>query len=275
MSIMIPILITGGTQETRWQKATELYCATRDTRHATRKRKFQIQDTKYKILNTKYQSDPDLILFDSPTAIGIDKVRNLQKRLSLKPFGPGPTTAIINNAQNLTIQAQNAFLKTLEEPPKNSQIILTAPTIESLLPTVISRCQIIELSQKPQISLTEKEISQFERSEIKLRLFLNFLISLVHSSIGERLKKIDELNLFKDRQKAIEWVDTQTVVIRKMLFNSLTSSPFIPSLPSLPSTSQLLTILKSLNLTKKYLQANVNIRLALDNFLLDLPKRKC
>ena len=253
--MMIPVLITGATSEERLKKAEKITNC-------------ELRVTNYELRITSCE----FIFLDSPNTIGIDEIRDLQKKLSLKPYGPGPKIAIINNAQNLTTEAQNAFLKTLEESPKNSQIILSAPTSEVLLPTVVSRCQIINLPYQLQSSLTKKEICQY----------LNILISLISSSTGERLQKIEALDLFKDRQKAIEWADIQTVVIRQALLGLIapsrppkpSSPPCLPAGRSLPSLFQLFLILQSLLKTKKYLQANVNLRLALDNFVLDLPKLK-
>jgi len=252
--IMIPILIVGGTTEERLARASRLLHGTRDTGHGTRK-KGKGKNLSPITYHLSPITDPNLLFLDSPTAIGIDEIRQLQRKLSLKPFATGPKVAIINNAQNLTIEAQNAFLKTLEEPAKNSQIILTAPTAESLLPTVVSRCQIITLPQIPQ------EISSRET---------DFLISLLHLRIGKRFQKIDELNLTKDRQKAIEWVDNLTVATRQALLNNLT--PKSPKRFNNLTIEQLLSLLKSLSQTKKYLKANVNLRLALDNLLVDLPQ---
>lgn len=235
---MISILIAGGTEKEREDKVKTFTGA-----HPA--------------------SAYDQFVLDSPTSIGIDEIRHLKHSLSLKAYKEkGIKTAIVKNAQNLTPEAQNALLKTLEEPPRDSQIILLAPNSETLLPTVVSRCQIVKLSPKPQVELSQEQFSQY----------LNILISFLSSSIGERFKKIDDFKLSRDRQKAIEWVDTQTVVVREMLFDSLTlKSPKVPKSPQPFLPNQLLAILKSLLRTKTYLEANVNIRLALDNFLLDLP----
>ena len=52
----------------------------------------------------------------------------------------GKKVILISNAESLTINAANALLKILEEPPENSYLILTTQNISSLLPTIISRC---------------------------------------------------------------------------------------------------------------------------------------
>jgi DNA polymerase III subunit delta' len=75
-----------------------------------------------------------------------DTVRWFQARFSLSSMsGTGNKVGIIHEADRITIQAQNAFLKNLEEPPKGTSFILTSGNPHTLLSTVISRCQFIPL----------------------------------------------------------------------------------------------------------------------------------
>jgi hypothetical protein len=242
---MIPILIVGGTPEERGAKAEEI----------TRNSQLAVNN-----FNT--------FTLESSASIGIDQIRTLQHRLSLKPLaGKGQKIALIQEAQNLTPEAQNALLKTLEEPPKQTQIILTVPNSESLLPTVVSRCQFARLKSKPQVSLSGEEFSQY----------FNTLISFLSSSFGERLQKLDELDLTRDRQKAIDWINSQIVIARQLLLNLLPQQSDNRNNVAMKQCSNLtiqqsLSLLKSLLITRTYLDTNVNIRLALDNLLIDLPK---
>lgn len=74
-------------------------------------------------------------------SIGIEQIRQAVVFVSKKPFLEGNKAVFVPNADKLTIDAQNAFLKVLEEPPEYALIILCSKTQEALLPTVISRCQ--------------------------------------------------------------------------------------------------------------------------------------
>lgn len=78
-------------------------------------------------------------------SISIDAVRSLYKRTRSKQVGK--QVVIIDHAETMGIEAQNAFLKLLEEPSKNVIFILLAPETEALLPTVLSRTQIIALQR--------------------------------------------------------------------------------------------------------------------------------
>lgn len=101
---------------------------------------------------------PDYWEDDRPEAISIDEIRfhpekgaqahdqSLQQFLSLKPFVASLRVALLANAERMTEAAQNCLLKTLEEPPSNTVLVLTTAYPDHLLPTVLSRCQVIGLS---------------------------------------------------------------------------------------------------------------------------------
>jgi len=76
-----------------------------------------------------------------PQPILIDDVRQLEERLSYRVEGDHSRCALLLNVHNMTVQAQNAFLKTLEDPPHNTLFILTGREA-GILPTIRSRCSI-------------------------------------------------------------------------------------------------------------------------------------
>ena len=84
----------------------------------------------------------------TPTAreslIKIDPIRELQRKLSYLPYESRTKVAIIDGAESMNLQASNTFLKTLEEPPGQTIIILIASNPNQLLPTIISRCQALK-----------------------------------------------------------------------------------------------------------------------------------
>ena len=79
------------------------------------------------------------------TSIGIDEIRRLSTFFSLSVSDGGSRVAIIDCADDLNVNAANALLKTLEEPPKNTVFLLISHNPESLLPTVKSRCRELRL----------------------------------------------------------------------------------------------------------------------------------
>jgi len=75
----------------------------------------------------------------------VEQVREVQKFLSLKPYQSPYKTVIFLRFQEANANAQNALLKTLEEAPSYGILLLTADNAEQLLPTIVSRCEILRL----------------------------------------------------------------------------------------------------------------------------------
>ena len=98
---------------------------------------------------------PDQLIIDKDS-IGIDEIRYVTKYISYPPQIESQKTVIIHNSHNLTTQAQHAFLKTLEETPIFSQIVLFTHNIHNLLPTITSRCIATNLHIVPSGSDTQK-----------------------------------------------------------------------------------------------------------------------
>ena len=81
--------------------------------------------------------------------IGVDGVRDLVRRAALSPNGPKWQIIVIEDADRLTEQANNALLKAIEEPNPRTVWLLCAPTTEDLLPTIRSRCRLVTLTTPP------------------------------------------------------------------------------------------------------------------------------
>ena len=87
-------------------------------------------------------SHPDLMIIEPEKGvITIDSIRNLKRELSRKSFSGGYKVCLIDDAEKMNLQAENALLKTLEEPTPDTVIILITGKPYRLLPTVLSRCQ--------------------------------------------------------------------------------------------------------------------------------------
>src|SRR3972149_6839834 len=87
--------------------------------------------------------------------IKIGAVRDVQQRLSYKAVKGGKKVCIVDGVEKMNRDAQNAFLKTLEEPPSDSIIILIISDGATLLPTILSRCQRINFRPLPRNILIE------------------------------------------------------------------------------------------------------------------------
>ena len=95
---------------------------------------------------------PDLAVVQAAQLGGtlkVDQIRELQSSLSLSPYEALYRVAVLLRFEEAHISAQNAFLKTLEEPPPRVILLVTAESPERLLPTVVSRCEVIRLRPLP------------------------------------------------------------------------------------------------------------------------------
>ena len=94
---------------------------------------------------------PDVRYFAPEGAGGylIDQIRDIVADVQLAPIQAQAKVYILDRAELLTTSSANAFLKTLEEPPDNVVIILLARTRESVLPTIVSRCQVVPFRHIP------------------------------------------------------------------------------------------------------------------------------
>lgn len=95
---------------------------------------------------------PDIIkvTHDKPASIGVEDIRNgVNNSVVIKPYSSPWKVYIINEAEKMTVQAQNALLKTLEEPPAYAVILLLTSNLDAMLPTILSRCVVMNMKPVP------------------------------------------------------------------------------------------------------------------------------
>lgn len=122
------------------------------------------------------------------TYIGIDQIRELEQRLSLKAFEAVWHVEILLDCHRMRIEAANALLKTLEEPPDNTLLVLTTTTVSSLLPTIRSRVHLVRFNRLPR---------KLVREELRERLgideaVLDRLVAASDGSVGRALRLAEE-----------------------------------------------------------------------------------
>ena len=141
---------------------------------------------------------PDLMVAGRPEEnnnLPIEVIRELSQALGLKPARGHHKVAILDDADDLDDTAANCFLKTLEEPPPSSILILLGRSIEVQLPTIISRCRVVrflpwprEIMEQVLVDRGVTEAAQRER-----------LIQLAGGSVGQALALTDpEIQNFRD-----------------------------------------------------------------------------
>ncbi len=104
-------------------------------------------------------NQPDIIFIthEKPGTISVDDIRSqINGDIAIKPYSSPRKIYIMNEGEKMTIQAQNALLKTLEEPPEYAVILILTTNVDSLLPTILSRC--VVLNMKP---ASDAQVKQF------------------------------------------------------------------------------------------------------------------
>lgn len=175
--------------------------------------------------------------------LSIETVKYIQERAFLKPVLGKKKVIIVDDAETLSTEAFNSFLKTLEEPPDNSVIILLTKTLDLIPKTVISRCQIIKF-------ITIKETLKKETNEYFINLW-----EKMNSNDVPTYVLLDEL----------ESIPTINVEDLKSLI-----SFFMEKVDDITDTETKYRIIDMLVKYEKSLIWNINPRLFLDTMVLRL-----
>lgn len=188
-------------------------------------------------------------IFPNPS-IGIEIVRDLQKNFIVKPLGEKNRLTVLYDMEKSTLEAQNALLKLLEEPPQNTYIILTSTSSETLLPTIVSRCQII----------TSKNIESSDESAVGKTTEL--LVKILNSSPGMRITISQEYA--KTRTETLELLNSFITTLEYWLHYKNESLKM--------GVKEIATSLQKTMAAKKYVERNVNFKATLDILFLGFPK---
>ena len=132
--------------------------------------------------------------------IGIDQIRQMQHAAALKPFQGSYRVFVIDGAEHLSGEGSNSLLKTLEEPAPNVVIILLTTNHSLLLPTIISRCQKIELPPIPTDTIEQALIERWSTAPEKARI----LARICHGGIGWAISALGDDSLPRERAQKLE-----------------------------------------------------------------------
>ncbi len=242
------ILITGADELIRQEKAREL--------------------AQKAMSLAQIETSPDFLLLgaDAETSIGIEKTKELRAWVATKPLA-SKKVVYIHNAEKLTLEAQNALLKLLEEPPEDTLFILSCYRESALLPTVISRCAIVNLPPSlPQL----ENITQ------------SALVELLKGTLADRLDWChDNQKLIKNDLQILKILREWLVVTRDLIFAKSSIPATFWHIPQARITtdiaawfdlSEWLLIAQVIEQTSTEIeQSAVDRRLLLENMLLNFP----
>lgn len=133
----------------------------------------------------------------NPRVIPIDVIREIVREAQFRPFQGQTRLFVVDEAHKLNEAAANALLKTLEEPPPSTKIVLITPLSQSLLPTIRSRCQIFHFS-----SVSRAEILGYLRKHRPEDAQAELRAAISGGSVGGALS-LDLEQLLKDRDELL------------------------------------------------------------------------
>jgi DNA polymerase III subunit delta' len=251
---------------------------------------------------------PDLSVVQAETegaVLKIDQVREVNHSLSLKPYQSKHRVALFLRFQEANLNAQNALLKTLEEAPAYAILILTADNAEQLLPTIVSRCEIMRLRALP-IEAVDEHLQQNGASPDDARLLAHlsngrpgFALHLLNDPDGlkSRTERLDDLRelMPATRVKKFSYADKlakdkdnfrRVLMLWSSFFRDvlLTVAQANAPLANVDRAEEIATLAGRLSLPQarrtvsnleravELLDKNINARLLAEVTLLDLPR---
>lgn len=156
---------------------------------------------------------PDVkrLLREKPASIGVDEIREqINNDIVIKPYNGRYKVYIIPDAHLMTPQAQNALLKTIEEPPSYAVIMLLTDTLDALLPTIRSRCIVLNLKNVDEKQIVKLLMEKYEIPDYRagicaaysqgntgkaIRMAVSEDFQEMHSLMLRTLKKVDEMRV--------------------------------------------------------------------------------
>ena len=144
-------------------------------------------------------NQPDIIYIshEKPNTIGVEDIRaQINNDIVIKPYSSPRKIYIVNEGEKMTPQAQNALLKTLEEPPEYAVIVILTTNVEALLPTVLSRCVVLNMKPVSDALVKKYLMEQLGVPDYKA----NICVAFARGNIGKAklLASSEELEKVKD-----------------------------------------------------------------------------
>lgn len=152
-------------------------------------------------------NNPDFLYIEPDgNSLKIEQIREMQKKVQEKPIISNKKVYIINDADKMTLEAQNSLLKTLEEPPEFATIILIGTNENAFLATIKSRCMIIHFNQ-----IADNKMIEYLNSQGIENITKNML-ELFQGSIGKALELKDKQEEYLKIEKMIENISNYDLI---------------------------------------------------------------
>lgn len=145
------------------------------------------------------RNQPDIIYLqhEKPNTISVDDIRTqINNDIVVKPYSSPYKIYIIDEAEKMNVQAQNALLKTIEEPPKYAIILLLTTNAETFLPTILSRCIRLDLKVVSDEKIKAYLMQKYEIPDYKADVCVAFAQGNVGKAV--KLAESDDFNEIKN-----------------------------------------------------------------------------
>ena len=132
----------------------------------------------------KSGNHPDIIFVthEKPGTIGVDDIRKqINGDVAIKPYSGPKKIYIVREGEKMTVQAQNALLKTLEEPPEYAVILILTDNVNALLPTILSRCVVLNMKPVKDARIKEYLMENMEIPDYKA----NICVAFARGNVGK------------------------------------------------------------------------------------------
>lgn len=255
-------------------------------------------------------NQPDIIrvTHEKPGSIGVDDIRTqINGDVAIKPYSSPYKIYIMNEAEKMTVQAQNALLKTLEEPPAYTVILLLTTNVNSMLQTILSRCVVLNmkpvsdelvrkyLMEQMQIPDYKAEVcvafargnigkakllassEDFERVKEEALSLLKYIQDMDITEMIATIKKVTDYKLNVD-----DYLDILSIWYRDVLLFKATNDANhmvfreeiqnIRKIAGRTSYEGIEKVIRALEKAKSRLEANVNFDLTMELLLLDIKE---
>lgn len=255
-------------------------------------------------------SQPDIIYLqhEKPNTISVDDIRHqINRDIQVKPYSSPYKIYVIDEAEKMNIQAQNALLKTIEEPPAYAIILLLTTNADAFLPTILSRCVTLNLKVVADQKIKTFLMKQYQIPDYKADIAVAFAQGNVGKAIQlassedfndikaaalQLIQRIKDLELY-EMMEAIkqigdykleinDYFDIMMIWYRDVLLykattdaNSLIFKDQIYNIKKQADTSSyqgIEVIIEALDKAKRRLNANVNFDLVIELLLLTIKE---
>lgn len=255
-------------------------------------------------------NQPDIIWVhhEKPNVISVDEIRTqIVNDIELKPYSSKYKIYIVPDSQMMNPQAQNALLKTLEEPPEYAMIMLLTNNMDTFLPTILSRCIVLHFKPVEPLFMMEYLTNQIGVDQAKARFCTDFAqgnlgkavrlaMSPDYNEIKEDsirlLRRIQDMemeeiieavkNLGKYKLDITDYIDIMTMWFRDILMVKISNSPnkiifkdefsVMKRQSSRISYEGIENVLEAMDKLKVRLEANVNFDIAMELMLLTVKE---